>query len=133
MDFFYRHTAPCTLESALRKNKIKSSLCELWERKKLVRDLFLYIYIYIYDIFYFSLVLFYFYNEILIRLILRGVAQLIRSWVYIPEVINSSPTNPRVTKVYMIVNFRAREISRGTRKLTQTPTLIKKIILFVFE
>jgi hypothetical protein len=26
-------------------------------------------------------------------------------------------------KAYMIVNFRAREISRGTRKLTWTPTL----------
>jgi hypothetical protein len=26
----------------------------------------------------------------------------------------------------MIVNFRAREISRGAEKLTQTPTLIKK-------
>jgi hypothetical protein len=32
----------------------------------------------------------------------------------------------------MVVNFRAREISRGTRKLTQTPTLIKKITKFVF-
>ena len=133
MDFFYRHTAPCTLESALRKNKIKSSLCELWERQKLVRDLFIYIYIYICEIFYFSLVLLYFYNEILIRLILRGVTQLIKSWVYFPEVTSSSPTNLRATKVYMVVNFRTREISRGTRKLTQTPTLIKKIILFVFE
>jgi len=27
----------------------------------------------------------------------------------------------------MVVNFRARGISRGARKLTQTPTLIKKI------
>jgi hypothetical protein len=27
----------------------------------------------------------------------------------------------------MVVNFRAREISRGTHKLTQTFTLIKKI------
>jgi hypothetical protein len=26
----------------------------------------------------------------------------------------------------MVVNFRARMISRGTRKLTRTPTLIKK-------
>jgi hypothetical protein len=26
----------------------------------------------------------------------------------------------------MVVNFRAREISRGTRKLTRTPTLNKK-------
>jgi hypothetical protein len=26
----------------------------------------------------------------------------------------------------MVVNFRIRGISRGTRKLTQTPTLIKK-------
>jgi hypothetical protein len=27
----------------------------------------------------------------------------------------------------MIVNFRARKISQGTRKLARTPTLIKKI------
>jgi hypothetical protein len=26
----------------------------------------------------------------------------------------------------MVVNFRAREISRGARKLARTPTLIKK-------
>jgi hypothetical protein len=26
----------------------------------------------------------------------------------------------------MVVNFRAREISRGTHKLARTPTLIKK-------
>jgi hypothetical protein len=30
----------------------------------------------------------------------------------------------------MVVNFRAREISRGTRKLAWTPTLIKKNIKF---
>jgi len=29
-------------------------------------------------------------------------------------------------EAYMVVNFRAREISRGTRKLARTPTLIKK-------
>ena len=29
-------------------------------------------------------------------------------------------------EAYMVVNFRARGISRGARKLTQTPTLIKK-------
>jgi len=28
----------------------------------------------------------------------------------------------------MVVNFRTRKISRGTRKLTRTPTLIKKNI-----
>jgi hypothetical protein len=33
----------------------------------------------------------------------------------------------------MIVNFRVREISRGARKLTRTPTLIiKKIAIFNF-
>jgi len=29
-------------------------------------------------------------------------------------------------KIYIVVNFRARGISRGARKLIQTPTLIKK-------
>jgi hypothetical protein len=29
-------------------------------------------------------------------------------------------------EAYMIVNLRTREISRGVRKLAQTPTLIKK-------
>jgi hypothetical protein len=29
-------------------------------------------------------------------------------------------------EAYMVVNFRTREISRGMRKLTRTPTLIKK-------
>jgi len=33
----------------------------------------------------------------------------------------------------MVVNFRAREISRGARKLTRTPTLIKKLFYSVFE
>jgi hypothetical protein len=30
----------------------------------------------------------------------------------------------------MIVNFRARGISRGTHKLARTPTLIKKKVIF---
>ena len=29
-------------------------------------------------------------------------------------------------ETYMIVNFKAREISRGTRKLAWTPTLVQK-------
>ena len=29
-------------------------------------------------------------------------------------------------KTYIVVNFRTRGISRGTHKLTQTPTLNKK-------
>ena len=32
----------------------------------------------------------------------------------------------------MVVNFRVREISRGARKLTRTPTLIKKNIIKQF-
>jgi len=28
----------------------------------------------------------------------------------------------------MVINFKTREINRGTRKLARTPTLIKKII-----
>ena len=32
----------------------------------------------------------------------------------------------------MFVNFRVREISRGARKLTRTPTLIKKNIIKQF-
>jgi hypothetical protein len=31
----------------------------------------------------------------------------------------------------MIVNFRARRISRGARKLARTPMLIKKTIYFI--
>jgi hypothetical protein len=30
----------------------------------------------------------------------------------------------------MVVNFKARRISRGAHKLTQTPTLIKKKFFF---
>jgi hypothetical protein len=31
----------------------------------------------------------------------------------------------------MVVNFRAREISKGTRKLARTPTLIKKKVIHI--
>ena len=31
----------------------------------------------------------------------------------------------------MVVNFKTREISRGTRKLTWTPTLKKKILIII--
>ena len=31
----------------------------------------------------------------------------------------------------MVVNFRARGISRGARKLARTPTIIKKIIIII--
>jgi len=31
----------------------------------------------------------------------------------------------------MVINFKARGINRGTRKLTRTPTSIKKIVFVV--
>jgi len=36
-------------------------------------------------------------------------------------------------ETYMVVNFRAREINRGARKLARTPILIKKKNLPVTE
>jgi hypothetical protein len=34
-------------------------------------------------------------------------------------------------ETYMVINFRAREISQGTCKLIQTPTLIKNKIFLI--
>jgi len=51
------------------------------------------------------------------------------NWFAPPVVSSSSPVvaNIIVTEVYMVVNFRARGISRDACKLTQTLMLIKKI------
>ena len=35
----------------------------------------------------------------------------------------------KLMKIYMVINFRARGISRDARKLVQTSMLIKKIVL----
>jgi hypothetical protein len=57
-------------------------------------------------------------------LILRGVAQLIKLWVCFPEIITNSRQTSEPLEAYMVLNFRARGISRGVHKLAQTSTLI---------
>ena len=54
---------------------------------------------------------------------MRGITQLIRLYICSLEIINSSLTNLKVTRldIYIIVNFRIREISRNTCKLAGHP------------
>ena len=59
-----------------------------------------------------------------------GVTQLIRHYTCFIEVTNSSPAISRPPKVYMVVNFRARGVSRDARKLTWISMLIKKNLVF---
>jgi hypothetical protein len=50
-------------------------------------------------------------------LILRGVAQLIKLWVCFPKIITNSRQTSEPLEAYMVLNFRARGISRGVHKL----------------
>jgi len=59
-----------------------------------------------------------------ISLTLRSVAQRVRSWVCSQRSPVQVPQTSRPLETYMVVNFRARGISRGARKLAWTPTLI---------
>jgi hypothetical protein len=50
---------------------------------------------------------------------MKGITQLIKLKICYLEIINSSLTNLKVTRldIYMIVNFRIREINRNACKL----------------
>jgi hypothetical protein len=57
---------------------------------------------------------------------LENTVELVRFQVCFLKVISLSLTNLKITRVYMIVNFRTRGINSDMHKLAQIPMLIKK-------